>query len=285
MKPPPFRYHAPTTVDEALELLAEHGEEAKALAGGQSLIPLLNFRLARPAVLVDLNGIEDLAGMSETRDGGLRIGSMVRQRDAERNATVAVRAPLIAEAMAHVAHPQIRNRGTIGGSVAHADPAAELPAVMLALGARMLIRSKARGERYVESDDFFTGVLSTALAPDELLTDIEIPAMPTGARATFLEVARRHGDFALLGVAAVIARDEGGHCSHVRLAYVNAGSTPIRARRAEAVLTGSDLEPEAVDNAIDVMLEEIDPPTDVHASSAYRRQLARVLTRRAVSLS
>src|SRR5881628_249850 len=203
MKPAAFDYFTPVTVDEAVALLAEHGGEAKPLAGGQSLIPAMNFRLARPAALVDLNRIPELSYVRAEPDGGaLVIGAMTRQRALERSDVVRRAAPLMAEAMPYVAHPQIRNRGTVGGSVAHADPAAELPAVTLALEARFRARSRS-GERTIPAAEFFKGLLETALEPDELLVEIAIPHSPARSGYAFAEVARRHGDYALVGVAAV----------------------------------------------------------------------------------
>ncbi len=281
MKPPPFAWYAPDTLEEALSLLAEHGDEAKALAGGQSLIPVLNFRLARPSVLVDLNRVAALSGIAEI-DGGVRIGAMTRQREAERSPWVAKRAPLLAEALVHVAHPQIRNRGTVGGSLAHADPAAELPALALAFGTRFRLR-RGSTERVLEAKDFFRGLLTTALEPDELLVDTEWPHLPNGAGWAFEEIARRHGDYALLGVAAVVVRDSGGVCTEARLAYVSAGPGPVRTTGAEAMLVGRVLDADTIREAAAAAAEEIKPGSDVHASVEYRRQLARVLTARALT--
>lgn len=281
MKPPPFEYHAPTTLDEALALLAEHGDEAKALAGGQSLIPVLNFRLARPTVLVDLNRVEGLAGI-DVSGGAVRLGAMTRQRAAERSSEVATRVPLLVEALGHVAHPQIRTRGTIGGSVAHADPAAELPAVMLALDARFRLR-RASGERTLAAGEFFTGLFSTALHVDELLVDIEIPAGDPRSAWAFREVARRHGDFALVAVAVFVTLDAGGTIHEARLAYVNAGPGPFRSARAETMLIGEKPAAALAREAAAAAVEDARPAADVHASSDYRRQLMRVLTERALA--
>jgi len=280
VKPAPFAYLAPETVEEALALLAQHGDDAKVLAGGQSLIPVMNFRLARPAVLVDLNRIASLDGIAE-HDGAVRMGAMTRQRHAEQSALVKERAPLLAETLPYIAHVQIRNRGTVGGSLAHADPAAELPAIALALESRMRLR-RASGERWLQARDFFTGLFATALQADELLVEIEFPALPEGATCAFEEVARRHGDYALMGVAVLVVRDGAGICRDVRLAYVNAGPGPLRATRAEAMLVGQLPDAEAVRACADVASQELRPGTDVHASSAYRRHLARVLTERAI---
>lgn len=280
MKPPPFDWAAPDTIEEALALLSEHGDDAKLLAGGQSLIPVLNFRLARPAVLIDLNRISSLAGIADAGDG-VRIGAMTRQRQAERDPLVAHRASLLAETLPHVAHPQIRNRGTLGGSLAHADPAAELPAVTLALDATFRLRNEG-GERTVRAQDFFTGFFATALGPDEILVEIEIPPLPAGAGHAFEEVARRHGDFALLAVAAVIVLDTAGSISDARLAYVNAGDRARRSPGAEKVLLGAVAGAESIRAAADAASADLDPGNDVHASADYRRQLARVLTVRAL---
>jgi carbon-monoxide dehydrogenase medium subunit len=280
MKPAPFEYFAPETVEEAVALLARYGDDARPLAGGQSLIPVLNFRLARPAVLIDLNRIASLTGVQAT-EGGLRIGAMTRQREAERSALIARAAPLLAEALPHVAHPQIRSRGTLGGSLAHADPAAELPAVALALDANLRLKS-ARGERRLEARDFFTGLFSTALAADELLVEFELPPLPDGTSVAFEEIARRHGDYALLGIAAVVTLDAAGVCNRARLAYINAGPGPQRAPSAEKILVGRRLDARAIDECADAALADLRPSADVHASIAYRRQLTGVLTKRAL---
>jgi carbon-monoxide dehydrogenase medium subunit len=282
MKPAPFLYHAPGTLEEALALLAEHGPEAKPLAGGQSLVPAMNFRLAQPAVLVDLNRIPDLTGIRPTGDGGLRLGAMVRHSALERDAQVRARVPLLAEAVPWIAHPPIRNRGTLGGSLAHADPAAELPAVMVALGARCRLRS-ASAERWVEAGDFFTGLFATALEPGELLVEVEVPAMAAGTGWAFEELARRHGDFALAGVAVMVHRDAAGTCLEVRVVLLGVGEGPVMARQAAASLTGQQPNEIALRAAAAAAAAEIDPPGDIHASPEYRRHLAGVLTRRALS--
>ncbi len=282
MKPAPFDYHRPASLDEALALFAELGPDAKALAGGQSLVPAMNFRLARPAVLVDLNRIASLDSIEPTAEGGLRIGAMTRQRAVEKSELVAGRAPLLAEAMPWIAHPQIRTRGTIGGSLAHADPSAELPAVMLALDARFVVRSRAR-TRTAAAGDFFTGILSTALAPDELLAAVQLPPRPRRSGAAFTEVARRHGDYALVGVAAEVVLDEDGTCTSARIALLSAGDTPVLAANAMASLAGRHPDAAAIDEAARAAAElDIEPPGDIHASPAYRRHLARVLVGRAL---
>ena len=279
MKPAPFEYFRPQSLDEALSLLAEHGGDAKALAGGQSLIPAMNFRLAAPSVLVDLNGIGALSYIQDD-SGDVRIGGMTRQRMVERSTLVSDRVPLIAETMPHIAHPAIRNRGTIGGSLAHADPAAELPAVMLALKARLTVSSQS-GTRDVAADDFFVGLFTTAVQPGELLTDIRIPPPAKRSGFAFKEISRRHGDFALVGVAAVVQLDEKGHCTEARIALLSVGDRPMLAGQAAKALIGQQPSAESIRAAADAAAtHDIDPSGDIHASARYRRQLANVLTRR-----
>jgi CO/xanthine dehydrogenase FAD-binding subunit len=282
MKPAPFEYFRPASIDEALALLAEHGGDAKPLAGGQSLIPAMNFRLATPAVLVDLNGISELSYINSDA-GDIRIGGMTRQRTVERSVLVSDRVPLMAETMPHIAHPAIRNRGTIGGSLAHADPAAELPAVMLALNARFTVSSQA-GAREVEADDFFMGLFTTAVQPGELLTDIRIPPSPSHSGFAFQEISRRHGDFALVGVAAVVTLDAGGKCADARIVLLSVGDRPMRAVEAAKTLTGQRASVESIAAAADAAATtDIDPSGDIHASARYRRHLAKVLTRRVLT--
>jgi aerobic carbon-monoxide dehydrogenase medium subunit len=278
MKPAAFEYHRPDTLEEALSLLSAHGYDARPLAGGQSLVPAMNFRLAQPAVLVDLNRIPGLDGIAEA-DGALRMGAMVRQRAAERSPVVAGRAPLLAEALPWVAHAQIRNRGTVGGSLAHADPAAELPAVMLALGARLTLAGVS-GERVVGALDFHTGLFGTALEPEEILVAVEIPFAPPGTGHAFSELSRRHGDFALAGVAATVRVDADGRCADARIALFGVGDGPVLAAGAGAALLGRTPDGEAVRAAAAAAAAALDPPSDIHASAAYRRHLAEVLVRR-----
>ncbi len=276
MKPAPFDYFAPTTLDEVLALLAEHGYGAGLLAGGQSLVPAMNFRLARPSALIDLNRVPALAYVASDDDGGLRLGAMTRQRTLESSPLVARRAPLLHETMPFIAHPPIRNRGTVGGSIAHADPAAELPAVMLALDARFRLLSR-RGERSVAARDFFVGMFSTAREPDELLAEIALPPMPPRSGCAFREVARRHGDYALVGAAALVTLGEDRRCRTARLALLSVGDGPVEAHAAARVLAGQAPTPEAVRAAAEATADALDPPADIHASAAYRRHLARVL--------
>ncbi len=281
MKPAPFAYYRPRSLEEALALLERRGADANALAGGQSLIPAMNFRLARPAVLVDLGGLGDLSYVRAADGGGLSIGAMTRHCEVERSDLVARAAPLLHEAMPHVAHPQIRSRGTIGGSLAHADPAAELPAVMVALGARLRARSP-RGERWIEAGDFFTGLFATALEPGELLVEVAIPAMRPRTGAAFLEIARRHGDYALVGVAATLTLDGSGRCAEARIALLSVGEGPVLAAAAAAAMLGAEPGAEAFGAAAAAVQRDIDPPSDIHATAVYRRRLADVLTRRAL---
>ncbi len=281
MKPPPFEYHAPESVSEALALLGRLGDDAKVLAGGQSLLPLLNLRLARPAHLVDINGLAEI-GHIDASNGGLRIGAMVRQRAAERSSLVHERNPLLAEALPLIGHPQIRNRGTIGGSLAHADPASELPAVAVVLEADLVVRS-ARGERVLKPEQFFQTFLTTTIEPDELLVEIRLPAWPSNAGWSYQEISRRHGDFALVGVACVLRLNASDGIAEARLAYTGAGGAPIRARDAERALAGQPATPDTYTAAAEQAAQALDPQSDVHAPAAYRTHVAKVLTRRALS--
>ena len=281
MKPAAFDYYAPRSVNAALSLLADYGGDAKVLAGGQSLIPAMNFRLASPRVLVDVNEIPELAYIRGD-SSGLAIGAMTRHAAVERSTEVRDTAPLLAQAIRFVAHPAIRTRGTIGGSIAHADPAAELPAVMLALDARFTVRS-ADAVRTIAATDFFTGLFSTTLRPDELLTEIAIPPMPTRSGFAFDEVSRRHGDFALAGVAAAVTCDDSGRCTSVRVGLLGVGERATLATQAVAILTGEQPSVEAIRAAAEASAaRDIDPPGDIHASTRYRRHLAAVLIRRAL---
>ena len=276
MKPAPFDYYDPTTLEEALALLQEHGDDAKLLAGGQSLIPMLNMRLARPRVLIDLNRVEGLAYMREEA-GHLAIGAMTRHADVERSPLVAQRQPLLAEAMRHVGHVQIRSRGTIGGSLVHADPSAELPAVMVALEAVMRVTGPG-GVREVPAEAFFLMYFTTTLAPDEILTEVRVPPLPPRTGYAFEELARRHGDFALAGVACTVTLSDTGAVSDCRLGLTGVGMTPVRAREAEAlfVATGD------AHKAAEVVMGAIMPDSDIHGTAEYRQELAGVLTERAL---
>ena len=279
MKPPKFDYHAPASVEEALALLARYGGDAKILAGGQSLVPLLNFRLSRPAALVDLNRIPALAYI-RSQNGEVRFGAMTRQRAIEFSPVVAERVPLLTEATRWVGHLPIRSRGTIGGSIAHADPSAEYPAVLAALDGSVVARGP-KGERVVAAGELFQSYLTTSLGPEEILVEVRVPATPKGAGYAFEELARRHGDFALVGIAAVIARD-GERCTLARLATSGTGPVPIRLGEAESILERDGLGEAAIEAAGRLASELVEPDSDIHASADYRRHLTGVLTTRAI---
>ena len=281
MKLPPVRYHRPETVEEALALLGEHGAEAKVLAGGQSLVPLLALRLSRPAHLVDIGRIAALRRMDAGGDG-LVVGAGVRHGDVERSPAVAGVAPLVAAAVPLIGHRAIRNRGTVCGSLAHADPAAELPAVCVAAGAELELRSQA-GERQVAAADFFLGYLTSALAETELLTAVRFPPWPAATGWSVQEVSRRHGDYALVGLAAVLGTGGDGRVARAALAFFGAGSTPVRVAEAERLLVGQEPAAALFAEAGRVVADVIDPPGDNHASAAYRAHVAGVLTRRCLA--
>jgi CO/xanthine dehydrogenase FAD-binding subunit len=282
VKPAPFAYDRPRSVDETLALLAEHGDEAKVLAGGQSLVPLLNFRLARPERLIDINEVQELDRLEV--NGVLRIGALTRQATLERSDGVEVKVPLLHEAMRFVAHPQIRNRGTVGGSVAHADPSAELPAVFAALDAVYHLRSNSGG-RAVKSDEMFVTHLTTALKPDELLTEIEVPVPPPGTGSAFLEFARRHGDFALAGAAVLVTHGADGTCERASIALLAAGPVPVRAVAAEEALVGQRVDENAARAAAATAVQDVKPLADIHGGAAYRRNVLEALVRRALVLA
>jgi len=281
MKPPRFDYLAPRTLDEALAHLHHHGDQAKILAGGQSLIPMLNFRLAHPGVVVDVNRLTDLAYVRQ-HDGGVAVGALTRQHAVERSELVRARVPVVAEACRFIGHAPIRHRGTFGGNLAHADPASELPAVMVALEAEMAVASRA-GNRAVPAGEFFIGPLTTALRPGEMLTEIRIPAAPPRTGGAFVEMARRAGDFALVGVAALVTLDEAGQCARARIALCGVGPTPVRARAAEDALVGQAPTTAALDEAADRAAAATSPPSDVHGSAEFRRKLARHFARQALA--
>lgn len=279
MKLPSFEYHLAESVEEAVGLLAEFGDECKVLAGGQSLVPLMAFRLARPAHLIDVNSLADLAHISD--GDGLEIGAMVRHREAERSDTVIAEAPMVAAALGYVGHAAVRNRGTVGGSIAHADPAAEMPAVLTALDGQVVARS-TRGERTIGADTFIQGFLTTDLEPDELVTAIRVPPRSAATGWAFDEFSRRNGDFAIVGVATMISLATDGRVSSARLVFSGVGSTPMRAVEAERAMVGETPSPELWALAADQAASALDPPADLHGSPAYRRQLARVLAARSL---
>ncbi len=284
MKPAPFEYHVPDSIEEALVLLRDPGRDAKLLAGGQSLVPAMNFRVAQPSVLIDLNRIEELDYVREDGDH-LRIGAMTRERTLEFSPLVGRWSPLLMEAMPHVAHPQIRNRGTLGGSLANADPAAELPVIMLALGARLKVCG-AGSERWVDVQNFFSGMFLTDIAPDEMLVEIELPSLPGRTGWSFLEVAPRAGDYAMMGVATLVTLDEEGKCKAAKLVYLNAGDGPIDAKEAAGLLAGESVNDELLESAASLASEkEISPFGNIHTSPDFQRHLANVLTRKALKIA
>ncbi|HWO42683.1 MAG TPA: xanthine dehydrogenase family protein subunit M [Candidatus Eisenbacteria bacterium] len=281
MKPAAFEYFAPATVDETIELLSAHGEDAKILAGGQSLMPLMNLRLARPRVVIDINPVSALDYVRIGPRNELCIGALTRQRSLEQSALVKERNPLLAAAMPLIGHFQIRNRGTIGGSVVHADPAAELPAVTLALGAEFVAKSAA-AERVIPAAGFFLEYMTTALRPTELLTEIRLLPLRAGCGWAIEEVARRRGDFAIVGVVALLQVGEAGLCEDARLALFGVSERPVRAERGEQVLLGNGPEPKAFAAAAQAVVDELDPVSDVHASGEYRREAAAFLMKKAL---
>jgi len=281
MKPAPFEYHAPDSLEQALGLMSQHAGEAKILAGGQSLVPAMNFRIVQPSVLIDLNRVQELSYICE-ENNVIRVGAMARERHLEFDPSIANHTPLLAEAVPFIAHPQIRNRGTIGGSLVNADPAAELPVLMLALSARLKAKSVS-GERWIEAHDFFAGMFSTALAPDEILVEIELPFMPPRTGWSFMEVAPRAGDYALMGLAALVTLDEDGKCRTAKLVYLNAGDGPVDAKEAAGMLAGEMLNDSLIESVAAIASEkEIDPFGNVHTSPEFQRHLADVLTKKAL---
>lgn len=281
MKPAQFEYDDPSTVEDALDLLARHGDDCKVLAGGQSLVPLMNFRLARPARLIDINGVESLSYITPD-DRRLVIGAMTRHTQVEHSAEVAERWPLLAEAIGWVGHSQIRNRGTIGGSVAHADPAAELPAAFAALDATFQLRSK-RGSRVLSWNEFFVSEFTTALAPDELVTAVHVPAQDPSTGTAFVEYARRHGDFALGGAAVTVKLGPDGRAENVTIALLSAGPAPVRAEAAERMLRASKLDEASIRAASTEAIKGLHPTSDIHGSSDYRKALLQTMTERALT--
>jgi aerobic carbon-monoxide dehydrogenase medium subunit len=277
MKLPPVDYKAPRTVAEAVELLAKNRDDASVLAGGQSLIPLLALRLARPALLIDINGIAELSGVAAA-DGWVTIGAMTREYVAEGSELLARTLPLLAAALPFIGHEAIRSRGTIGGSLAHADPAAELPAVARALDAEFVVRGEA-GERVIPAAEWFEGYLTTARRSDELLVEVRFPATVPGTGVSFSEVARRHGDFAIVGLAAALGLSD-GTISAARLAFAGLSDVPVRASAAEDLLVGEAPSTGLFEEAARRATEDIDPPADLHGSAEYRKKVAATLVRR-----
>ena len=284
MKPAKFDYHAPATREEALALLAQYGADARPLAGGQSLMPMLNLRLARPAVVVDLNRVAGMDGIAGAADA-MTIGAMTRQRQLERSAEVRAAFPLIAAAVPHIAHFQIRNRGTVGGSLAHSDPAAEIPALCLALNAEIAADSQ-RGRRIIAAADFALGLFATALEPDELLSEVRLPLLAAAGASRwcwgFREVCRREGDFALAGAIALLHLDADDVCREARITMFGVGDGPARMPEAEASLRGRAVDANARAAAAALVSAAVNPSSDIHASAQYRREVGGVMARRAL---
>jgi carbon-monoxide dehydrogenase medium subunit len=280
MKPAPFMYAAPSTLAEAITLLATHGDKAKLLAGGQSLVPMMNFRLARPEYVIDLNRIAGLDAITE-QDGVLIIGAMTRQRSLERSEVIRQRYPLLLEAVQLIGHTAIRNRGTMGGSIAHADPAAELPAVLLAYGGSVTAQGP-HGTRQISAADLFLTYFTTTLAADEILTEVRFPRWPEGTGWCFLEESRRHGDFAMVGVAALLALDTAQHCTHAAVALTGVGGVPYKVTETADILVGHVPDEARIAAIAQAASTGVEPEGDIHASAAFRRHLSGVLTRRAL---
>jgi CO/xanthine dehydrogenase FAD-binding subunit len=278
-----FDYFEPTSIEEAISLLGSHGEDAKVLAGGQSLLPMLNFRIVRPECLVDLNRISSLAYIREW-DDGLAIGAMTRQRSVERSMLVKTRAPLLAEAIAFVGHPQIRARGTMGGSLAHADPAAELPAAVTALNGTFVTQGLA-GRRELTPREFFRSYLATNLAQDEILIEVRLPTSPARTGWAFLEVSRRVGDYALVGIAALVTLARDDVCGDVKMVFTGVGPGPVVGSHAASQLIGQRLTTAVLERVADAVSEELAPDSDIHASAGYRRRVAGTLAKRALVLA
>jgi len=285
MKPAPFDYMRPRSLAEALALKAEHGDDAMFLAGGQSLVPAMNFRMAQPAVLIDIGALDDQATIvTDPGSGSLRLGPRVRHRQIEFDPQIAARAPLLAEAAPFVAHSQIRNRGTLCGNLAHADPASEFPAVMLALDATMRIASTA-GEREVPGEEFFLGIYTTVLKETEMLVEVRLPTPLPHSGHAFVEMARRPGDYAQMGVAVQLSLDSTGAITTARIALCSASDTPVKAHAAGAMLIGETPSQPVFEEAAELVDQDIAPLGSVHATIAFQRHLARVLTRRALAIA
>jgi CO/xanthine dehydrogenase FAD-binding subunit len=282
MKPAPFRYVAARSVEQALALKAQHGEDARFLAGGQSLVPTMNFRLTQPEVLIDINPLTELAGVDNGAADRVRIGALTRYRTLERDPATAQHLPLIHEALPLIAHPQIRNRGTIGGNLAHADPASEMPAIVLALGGRLRAQS-VKGERWIEATDFFLGALTTALADDEMLMEIELPVAPPNSGSCFMELSRRRGDFAIIGIACMVRLDAEGKCNEAHIGLCNAGDGPVYVADASSSLLGRSIGDRETEEAAAIVQSAIDPGGSIHASKEFQRHVAGVLTARALT--
>jgi len=280
MKLPAFEYASPATLAEAVSLLASHEGDAKAIAGGQSLMPMMAFRVAQPSLLVDLRKIPGLNQIKISKDG-VSLGALVRWRDIEDDARLQQAHPLLAAAIEHVAHYQVRNRGTVGGSVAHADPAAEMPGIAMACDAEIMVTGKS-GTRSIKAADFFVAALTTALEPDEIITEVRLPAWPQGRRWGFQEFARRRGDFAMSGIALFYDLDASGKATNAHVGAIGVGDRPLRLGAVEAVLNGRVIDEATIEKASQAASAAVDPPDDIHASAAYRRALTGTLVERAL---
>ena len=280
MKLPPFAYACPTTLPEAIELLASHDGDAKAIAGGQSLVPMLAFRLAQPSLLVDLRKLADLRGI-RISDAGVTLGAMVRWRDIEDDDRLETAHPLLKAAIAHVAHYQIRNRGTVGGSIAHADPAAEMPGIAITCDAEIAVVGKS-GAHVIQAADFFQGALTTALTPDEIIVEIRLPAWPAGRRWGFQEFARRRGDFAMAAAAVFYDQDARGKARNAHVGVIGVGDRPLRLTAVEDVLNGESIDEATIAKADAATSAAVEPQDDIHASAAYRRSLVGTMVERAL---
>lgn len=278
MKPTAFEYFDPNTAAEAIDLLERYGDEAKIIAGGQSLVPMMNFRLARPKVLIDINRIKELDYVKEEGDK-LLIGALTRERDIASSPLVQERCPILAKAVSFIGHSQTRTRGTIGGSLVHADPSGEIPTTTCGLDAEMRVLGPS-GERTLDPEEFFLTYLTTSLEPSEILVEVRIPVLPQKSGWSFVELSRRAGDFAIVAVASVLFLEDGGLCREARIAIGGVAPTPIRAREAEALLAGQVITDSLIDKAGKEAAEATDPDSDYHASSEYRRDMARVFVRR-----
>ena len=281
MKLPAFEYACPATLSEAVALLASHDGDAKAIAGGQSLVPMLAFRVASPSLLVDLRKLPGLDRINIT-ETGIHLGALVRWRDIEDDARLREAHPLLAAAIKHVAHYQIRNRGTVGGSVAHADPAAEMPGIVVTCEATIAVTGKS-GARVIAADEFFQGALTTALASDEIITEIRFPAWPTGRRFGFEEFALRRGDFALAAAAVFYDQDAGGRAVNAHVGVIGVGDRPVRLATVEATLNGARVDAAVIARAAAAASAAVDPQDDIHASAAYRRSLVGTMVERALA--
>ena len=280
MKLPPFDYACPTTLPEAVQLLASHDGDAKAIAGGQSLVPMLAFRLAQPSLLVDLRKLADLRGI-RISDAGVTLGAMVRWRDIEDDERLETAHPLLKAAISHVAHYQIRNRGTVGGSIAHADPAAEMPGIAMTCDAEIAVVGKS-GAHVIQAADFFQGALTTALTTDEIIVEIRLPAWPAGRRWGFQEFARRRGDFAMAAAAVFYDQDERGKARNAHVGVIGVGDRPLRLTAVEDLLNGESIDEATIAKADAATSAAVEPQDDIHASAAYRRSLVGTMVERAL---